>query len=489
MSVAGRYTPVDLSRVSALTPGGVSGRVPPFSKETARFALELAATAYDFELDPWLDGGWLDVTIQVDDDLIGAGERRRSADWLEGKARKRANAGNAARQILGLLGKREDRLRSGKTVVMAKPLPDGRVLVTLAFAGTGKRLRDWLPNLAFEPEDGMHEGFLKLARQVLDHREDIQFPTLARAFSRDKLTLGDVFRETARESSRFLVFCAGHSQGAAVMQAMLYLLSREGADMRNFLGYGFASPMVVADRRLSAEAFPMYHIVNGDDLIPRVGARAHLGVCMVLRADPALRDACYQALWHDPDFRRMLAYCFSIRSTLDVLYTLLALVERVEALQGDEEQASGALKMLMGRAVPRRVLAIARAPLESGLQKLRERLRAGIERWERRAPSRERLDSIAARQSALFGGDAKKSLGVLMRAIQYPHSLTRSAARPCAPYEYIVNQAFSRLSPCVMSEGEAPVWESARRQAPARRALYDRRRGYSSLRRQGAQKQ
>lgn len=72
------------------------------------------------------------------------------------------------------------------------------------------------------------------------------------------------------------------------------LLTAWGVLPRHIVGYGFASPTVLAGHATRPPAqYPLYHILNSDDLVPRIGALMHLGLCLLYPADSALRDAAY----------------------------------------------------------------------------------------------------------------------------------------------------------------------------------------------------
>ena len=61
---------VELGNVAPLTLRWVSdpwGKLrPPLSVEAVQMSARLAAATYHMEVDPWLQAGWRDVTIQVD---------------------------------------------------------------------------------------------------------------------------------------------------------------------------------------------------------------------------------------------------------------------------------------------------------------------------------------------------------------------------------------------------------------------------------------
>ena len=69
MASYGQFTQIDLSDTSFLDPQTRDTRYP--NREAARFALELSALSYDFEVGPWLEAGWTDVSIQADERLLG----------------------------------------------------------------------------------------------------------------------------------------------------------------------------------------------------------------------------------------------------------------------------------------------------------------------------------------------------------------------------------------------------------------------------------
>lgn len=63
------------------------------------------------------------------------------------------------------------------------------------------------------------------------------------------------------------------------MQVYAHLKMNEtGISARNLIGYGFASPTVMAGRAVrDPSAYPLYNILNSDDLVPHCGAAVHLG--------------------------------------------------------------------------------------------------------------------------------------------------------------------------------------------------------------------
>jgi len=279
---------------------------PPPDETALRLSLELAYTTYTLDLEPWMRAGWTDISIQVDNHLqsgvtvgesAGAkSERFRSLlnAWKLSRAKRALRERNPVAQVMGAFRQRE-KSDTIKAVTMLHPAEGGRYVVAVGFMGTGTRFYDWFSNFRFTTEDGFHKGFHQLTEYFEHSAGRILFPETAAALGKPSLTLEDVLAEMRLPDSRFSLWMAGHSQGAAVMQTFCHrLLHGRSVLPRYVVGYGFASPTTVAGDTGRAYAdYPLYHILNTDDLVPRVGALAHLGLALEYRADAALRAAAY----------------------------------------------------------------------------------------------------------------------------------------------------------------------------------------------------
>jgi hypothetical protein len=51
--------------------------------------------------------------------------------------------------------------------------------------------------------------------------------------------------------------------------------------------------VAVSGAAAGGERFPLYHVLNADDLVPRMGAAVHLGLCLQYTPDEAFRSAAY----------------------------------------------------------------------------------------------------------------------------------------------------------------------------------------------------
>ena len=292
MQIIGNETGVNLCDLSPLL-------APPLKRDALRLSAELAGATYTLAFEDWLSAGWQDMSVQVDELLMGgiqeAGEgslvRVTGAAKLELlRARVREKAFG---QALGAL--RQVRMSDTvKAVVMIHPAPEGRYLVAVSFMGTTERLSDWLSNFRMMSEQGWHQGFLQLTEQFELRDRLISFPETARALGLRRLTLRDVLDECRGGESRFRLWLSGHSQGAAVMQVWTARRLAEGLNPRFLTGVGFASPSVCRFGAAGdSRAYPLLHIFNSDDVVPHMGSQAHLGTCLTYPADEALRRACY----------------------------------------------------------------------------------------------------------------------------------------------------------------------------------------------------
>ena len=293
-------TGVDLSQTASLllpwTHDPWGKLRPPLSEEALCMSAELASAAYGMAIEPWVEAGWRDVTIQVDGELTALPPNNPlSAEWRKYWVRARLKPVSALGQMLGALRLSSSNNTTGKAVVMLHPALDGRYVVAIGFMGTGSRFYDWFSNFRMTTQDGMHRGFLELARQFEANEEKISFPETAEELGLEKLTLRDILQNMRSPNSRFVLWVCGHSQGAAMMQVYAHLKMNEtGISARNLIGYGFASPTVMAGRAVrDPSAYPLYNILNSDDLVPHCGAAVHLGMCLKYQATENLRKSCY----------------------------------------------------------------------------------------------------------------------------------------------------------------------------------------------------
>lgn len=352
----------DLSRLSSLTaphtPDPFGEPAPVLSQEAAALSLALAEMTYTLDITPWMAAGWRDFSFQVDDVLesgldssIHTPEDAAFQQLASLNRMRRAQAALRARnpigQMLAALRQREGS-DTVKAVCMAHPLPHGRELIAIGFMGTGKRFYDWFSNFRFADDAGFHQGFSQLCSHFEAAADQIFFPEAAARLGCNQLTLREILNELRAPDSRFQLWMAGHSQGGAVMQVFTHRLLQSGALPRHICGYGFASP-TAASAALTAcpGAYPLWHIQNRDDLVPRIGAQVHLGRCAELEPTDMFRQQAYQysSLPADEACRAwMEPLLLRIRDTADNLLHVTALM-----LCTAEEKGEDALNLLMDR--------------------------------------------------------------------------------------------------------------------------------------------
>lgn len=347
----GAVTGCDLSAVDALTRPFARDPFyrlrPPFSPEAAQLSVELANTAYTLDLDAWKAAGWNDFSILIDDSLQSGMDHDGVVSrfkLLRAKAALREY--NPLSQLAGALRQRE-RSDTIKAVCMMRPTEDGHWLLAISFMGTGKRFYDWISNFRFTPEEGFHRGFVQLCESFEMNAEEIVFPAAAEALGLEKLTLGEVFSEMRSLSSRFRLWMAGHSQGGAVMQVLTHRLMNDwGVLAQNMAGYGLASPTVATGRFVyDPAAYPLYHFINRDDPVPRMGALLHLGLCLEYQPDEAFRTQVYDLSMLESDVALRESFQFFEEGMQDMPSVLTHMTAMLEVL-AEEKGAEGMNELL-----------------------------------------------------------------------------------------------------------------------------------------------
>lgn len=352
--VRGRLTRCDLTRTDDFfvpwqaDPWGISR--PAYRPGLARMSAELSANIYDLDVGRWLAAGWGDCTLQVENRVFGG-----VGAWYQDGIRPARALHNgltllrARAMIHPLRNPIGDVLRAmrqthttdtGKAVVMARKDPvSGRYIISICFMGTSRKFYDWLTNFKLSSEQGLHVGFLQLARQFDGNAERIAFPDLSEELGEGALTLEDILTEARRQDSRFLVWVTGHSQGGAVCQTyMQLLLDRRGVLPQNLVGYSFAAPTVAeADWQGMPSKYPLFNLINADDYVSRVGANMRLGVDLTYYPDDGFRAQHYGYSFEDPKcifardrVQRIMMY---IQDTEGALEAMLSLCTALQDMQ------------------------------------------------------------------------------------------------------------------------------------------------------------
>lgn len=461
----GPITGCDLSELTSLSEPFVRDPFdrlrPPFSREAAELSLELASMAYTLDLDPWAEAGWNDFSIQIDDTLQSGLTHGASADGERMRALinalkvRRAKAAlrerNPVSQVMSALRQRE-RSDTIKAVCMMHPLPEGRFLLAIGFMGTGKRFYDWISNFRFTTEEGFHKGFYQLCTYFEQGAESIVFPATAQALGLEKLTLGEVLSEMKSLSSRFRLWMAGHSQGGAVMQVFCHRLMTDwGVLAQNMTGYGFASPTVATGRLVhDPAAYPLYHILNSDDMVPRMGALLHLGLCLEYPADDDFRERCYDLSPLPADVAARLALAPYQRAMVDTPTILMYGTAFFQCMA--EEKGEEGLASLLDRkwAIPAvdRMLQAAGGKAMDLLDRLIENAQNGHAALTGQPMDEQALAALRDRmRPVVHAFPFRRLMGAVLAYCMPPHHLVHR--QQDGAYAVIVKDGLKRLRPFV----------------------------------------
>lgn len=462
----GRYTGVDLGAITPLTmPWREINRVlcPDFSQSAAQLSLELAATAYDFETAPWREAGWCDISYLADGQLftgpaVNGKTEQGFSPTLAARYQKSAAAlitkQNPIVQLRGAWRQREGS-NACKCLVMIHRVSDGRYVVAIGFMGTGKRVHDWLPNFRMEPTEGVHRGFLDLAREFEAHQSAILFPQTAQELGMERLTLADIFALCRRPDSPFRIWMAGHSQGGAIMQLSAQREIHRGMLRQCLIGYGFASPTVLYSAECPTE-IPLYHLINADDPVPRMGAQIHVGHCRVFCPNDAMRQACYQGDAAIPaafsSAQQLIALADNSPASLLLIMALLQYMRRLP-----EQEAAAMMQTVFGKLLPDRLFSVLVGRTDQPLGQMLRRADLVYRRIaDGQAPPQGILDQWEgriARLADIYG--TQGAVTSLVQAMALPHRLRQKGTGALGAYQYIVCSGFSQLRPYLFS-GRVP---------------------------------
>ena len=324
-------------------PDAFGGRRIPFSPPLARMSAELAANVYDLQIQPWVKAGWMDCSFVIEDKVVALdrdSDSKLAAIENEWKRRRARTLIRGLRPIGDLMRAARQLFVTdmGKSVVMARALPDGRAVIAISFIGTTQKFFDWFSNFKMQPHTGMHYGFLQLARQFDAQAARVLLPGLAAAFQEETYTLLDALLEAKREDSRVVFWISGHSQGGALVQTYTHLLLERGIRPELIFAYSFAAPTVTVCGGVSdPKAYPVFNVVNTDDIVSRVGSQVRLGVDLVYFPDDPFRAAHYGVETPlQKAFDRMLFVGGQVRSTSEGLCFGIALTRMLYAMDVDK---------------------------------------------------------------------------------------------------------------------------------------------------------
>ena len=460
--IPGPVTGVNLTAVEPLMLPWTAdpwGRLrPPLSPEALLLSAEMAAGCRSLNITPWLRAGWRDVTVQVDGDLIPLEREWQSlaARWQRRHIRGRMQGVNPLQQIVGAWRERES-ASTGKAVVMLRPAPGRKYVVAICFMGTGGRFYDWFSNFRIATPEGIHQGFSQLTDQFEDNETAIEFPETAAQLGLERLTLLHILQEAKSADSRFRIWVCGHSQGGAVMQVWVRRkLLEDGVHPGNIVGYGFASPSVMTGAaEPHPEAFPLYHIHNSDDLIPRCGAAVHLGLCLTYPADEKLRRACYGWPRDAASVQARLAVRPVVRQMTDTPGCILQATAFCTVLRDcTPAEIAAALGVSDSPAVRLLNMMDVKQTLTTIIRRM---ALAHLSVTGRPLPETAVQESAALMRRIAAEVGLKAFAGAMGQLLRQPHRMSaRSAAEYGPAYIWIAMHGMDKLIPSIWKAGQTP---------------------------------
>lgn len=442
-------------------------------REAASLSLQLASLAYTLEMEPWREKGWQDVSYHIDNKLL-SGDAANASGGLSGviseykqfMSRFKAKSTNLINQVLGTVRNREES-DTCKAVVMIKKAGPQRYLVAIGFMGTGKRVYDWLANIRIQNEEGMHQGTLQLTRRFEENLAEIVFPETARELGVERLTLQDILQECRRPDSRFKIWMAGHSQGGGVMQLFAYRAISRGVLRSHMIGYGFASPSVLfGNSKMDVQGIPLFHLINEDDLVPRLGARVHVGQCLLYRPTAEMRISCYGSVWKSEAYEAAFQLLRRVRDTEDVMILAMALCGALQQLS--DEATVQAASELLGKFLPERMVGLLGGQMDLGLQALQRYVERNYRQMSGKASLPE--GSIQVFRKAIMAEmetyGARVFVKCLLQVMGIPHRLRHQAVHGEAipAYGYLAEEGYAMLR-----KGITPRYPSIPYRSPAER--------------------
>lgn len=445
---------------------------PALNAQALRLSAELCDMTYFLTIDPWMQAGWTDVSIQIDNTLQSGltasvqGEQMMGfvSSWKRLRAKSALKEYNPISQVMGALRQRESS-DTVKAVTMIKKAQNGRYIVSIGFMGTGGRFYDWISNLRFSPEEGFHKGFYQLTTYFEQSADRILFPDTAQELGLEGLTLRDVIEELKSPNSRFFLWMAGHSQGGAVMQIYTHMLIHQmGVLPQNLMGYGFASPTVATGKLVYDPAsYPLYHLINTDDYVPRVGALCHLGMGLSYQANDAMRKAAYglsdsaELLAPREDMRRLFMRAVDTPTMMEQIMALLKALMTCKA----EETLESLSDKRWSIAPIDKLLTAAGNMAQEGLEKLTLYVQQTYEELTGRTMDEHLLTALTLQSIDVISKYQVKQIVRAMSELVLPaHSINREHGKIMGAYAFIAQRGLTALSPF--------IWVSTQSTLPVR---------------------
>lgn len=312
----------------------IFGYIRPFlTKEIALRSIEFADLNYHGELKHWIKSDNTDYTL-IRDGVITKDSKR----WSR-QPRPLEHLVRTIREVYVT--------NSSKVLVLGSKVDENKYVIGISFSGTVYN-SEWLNNFKVNIVNGFHQGFLEIAHRFDLLSDKIEFPNISIELGEETvLTLENILQECTSPDSRFLLWVTGHSQGGAVAGCYIVdCLSNRNVLHDNIIGVTMATP-TFAHARIgrSTTNYPIYNIINEEDIVTRLGSQIRFGVDICYKPTEEFRRRFYtnypNPLYHD-DMVNARDFLEEIKNTPDAIELTHAiqklLSEYRPAKNGDNEK-------------------------------------------------------------------------------------------------------------------------------------------------------
>ncbi|NLB90654.1 MAG: lipase family protein [Clostridiales bacterium] len=471
----GKYTQTDLSNDKVFQmeyeQDAWGNERAKFSDDLLALSAELAICAYTLDIEQWWDTDWVDFTFQVDNKLYALDKKdllKNNEELLEKESRKMVEKAKAnihqkslIKQFVNTVKQREES-STGKALLMGKKITETRFVIGVGFMGTGDRVYDWISNFRFESDQGIHKGFYQLTKQFMSFSKEITFPAIAQELGLNELTLAQIIEEAKSPYSRFLLWSAGHSQGAAILQLWTYFLMEElGVDEKNMIGYGLASPLVMTGLTVKNPGkYPIYHILNSDDFVGVVGGQVRLGIERLFYADDTFREKCYAWKKEEEAKKGREAATKWLKQIVDMPTALQSIVPFVKMIIDHPKEEQGELINILPIPIPNNKIAIqvVQSSGEALVRFVYRRVNKAYQTMTGVELSRKKLREIQEElQEIAEEIGTQVFIEALNELITWPHFLQPSPEKMTSAYLEIVKGKGPFNSSCLWLYGKPPT--------------------------------
>ena len=433
---------------------------PRLTTPAISLSAELAHLAYRLNWDEWQKAGWTDLHVKVNEKLESVYDNK-SASWFSWAKKYFRNQQERLQEHIdkqSLLSDLKNVVRHRKqtntlkAIIMTKVQEKGKHVIAIGFMGTGKKFSDWVSNMKWTAENQLHKGFYQLTEFFWGDLQTIDFPELAKKMGVEKLTFSDVLNEMQKEDSPYQLWLSGHSQGAAVMQIFCHQLMAEKKVLpAHILGVGFAAPSVaMPDFPLAKDYYPLYHICNSEDVIPRIGAWRHLGLLLYFPSDVLLRSRTYAFASEETAVQLRNLIRPVVAEITDASTFYLYFVALVRVLW--EEKGLDSLEMLKDHKwsfdTVDKLINYASDKAQYWTDRLLTHCKEGYVCITGETMDEETLHSTIERfRPVIKNTDTKLFLSTLSEVVHAPHTLMAQSGRSLGVYGYIVQNGLDSLYP------------------------------------------